>query len=92
VASPAEAIPGDDPELVRLVAELVLRADSAPANAAALRVQTLQLEKARLERAIAAARQEAPAQVTDLAVRLSGVKDELDVAMDDAMTDRSGAS
>jgi DNA primase len=91
LASPTKGIPGDDPELAGLVAELVLRADRVPTSAVALRVQTLQLEKARLERAIAAARHEAPAQVSDLAVRLSGVKDELDVAMDDAMTDRSGA-
>jgi hypothetical protein len=90
LTDPTEGIPQEDPELASLVAELVLRADRVPAGAAALRVQALQLEKARLERAIAAARQEAPAQVSDLAVRLSGVKDQLDVAMDDAMAGRAG--
>ena len=53
--APSSALPPDDPELARLVAELVLRADELEPSAASLEVEALQLDLARLDRRIAGA-------------------------------------
>ena len=52
VATPLADLPEEDPELVALISELVVRAGSEPASVSTLDVQKLQLEYARLERAI----------------------------------------
>lgn len=75
-ASPASALPEDDPELAGLIAELVLRADAVEPSGATLDVEGLQLELARLDRGIAAARVEGSA-VTALAGERQRVKDEI---------------
>lgn len=75
-ASPASALPDDDPELAGLIAELVLRADEADPTSVKLDVEGLQLELAGLDRQIAAARAQGAA-VTALAGERQRVKDEI---------------
>ncbi len=75
-ASPASALPDDDPELAGLIAELVLRADEIEPSGATLDVEALQLELARLDRRIEAARAEGGA-VTALAGERQRVRDEI---------------
>jgi len=75
-ASPASALPHDDPELAGLIAELVLRADDVEPSGATLDVEVLQLELARLDRGIEAARAEGAA-VTALAGERQRVRDEI---------------
>ena len=82
LTAPAEGIDPADYELQALVAELALRADREPATAATLEVQTRQLEVARLDREIAAARAEGRTDVSTLARERSQVLDELSAAMD----------
>jgi DNA primase len=54
--SPLAGLPPDDEPLAALIAELAVRASREPAAPATLRVEWLQLEKARLEREMNAAR------------------------------------
>ena len=74
------------------MAELALRADREPATAATLEVQTRQLEVARLDREIAAARAEGRTDISTLARERSQVLDDLSAAMDQAMAARRAES
>jgi DNA primase len=56
LSTPAADLPEDDEPLARLIAELVIRAGQLEASPAALELESLQLDLARLERLIAAAR------------------------------------
>ena len=82
LTTPMEGLGPEDGDLARLLGELVLRGDRGPADAATLEVQTLQLEKARLEREIASARAEGRLDVADLAAERIKVAERLDSAMD----------
>jgi DNA primase len=86
LVSPAEGIEPGDEELSALVAELSIRATRAPATEDTLRVQSLQLELSRLDRAIAAAKHDRPAAVGELAQERDTRKKELDSAVDRAMS------
>jgi len=80
--TPGEGLPADDPQLSGLVAELVVRAGHAPASPAALEVERLQLELARIDRQIQHARGEARGEVSELAARRGVVKLAVDRAYD----------
>ena len=69
-----------DPELKRLLAELVVEAGRDVAHPAMLEVQRLQLELARLERRIQQARGQQDADVSALATRRGELKREFDLA------------
>ena len=58
LATPAAELPEDDEPLARMIAELVIRAGQLEASPAVLELEALQLELARLDRAIATARAE----------------------------------
>ncbi len=80
--APGEALPANDPQLAGLVAELVVRAGAAPASPAALEVERLQLELARIDRQIQHARGEGRGEVSELAARRGVVKLAVDRAYD----------
>ncbi|HTA36255.1 MAG TPA: DNA primase, partial [Solirubrobacteraceae bacterium] len=86
VRQPMAAAPGeqpaldDDPELKRLLAELVVEAGRDDANPAMLEAQRLQLELARVDRQIQQARGRQSGEVSDLAQRKATVKREFDRA------------
>ncbi len=80
--APGEALAPDDPQLSGLVAELVVRAGQAPASPAALDVERLQLELARIDRQIQHARGEGRGEVSELAARRGKVKLAVDRAYD----------
>jgi DNA primase len=82
---PLTGVGDEDPELKRLFAELVVEAGRAPVTEAMLSVSALQLELARLDRGIQAARAEAEGEVSELAKRRLEVKRELDAAQERAM-------
>jgi len=67
VATPLADLPEEDPELVALISELVVRAGSEPASIGTLDVQKLQLEHTRLERAIKSAQSRQEPAVVALA-------------------------
>ena len=73
LATPLRDLPDEDPELVSLISELVVRAGTEPASADALRIESLQLEKLRLERKIAAAREAGTLEVGELAAEREAV-------------------
>ncbi|HZO36514.1 MAG TPA: DNA primase [Solirubrobacteraceae bacterium] len=88
LASPAEGIDESDEELSRLITELSVRAGRGTATKQLLRAEELQLELARIDRLIVAARgPDAPPNVSvaDLARERATVKADLDAAMDSAM-------
>jgi DNA primase len=58
MATPAADLPEDDEMLARLIAELVIRAGQLEASPAALELEAMQLDLARLDRLINAARSE----------------------------------
>ena len=84
LTTPLAALPDEDADLARLMAELVVRAGDEGMTEAGLDVELLQLERARLEREIAAA-QRTGKLVGELAARRSKLRDELDRAVDRAM-------
>jgi hypothetical protein len=63
----------------------MIRATRAPATEETLRVQTIQLDLSRLERAMAVARQKDPSALDSLAREKEERKSALDDAVDDAM-------
>jgi DNA primase len=81
ITTPTDDLPADDPELASLVTELVLRAAGEPADPDTLRLETLQLEKARLEREILAATADGRAEVSDLAAQKKTLQREIDSVM-----------
>jgi DNA primase len=94
LASPTDGIADDDAELARLMTELVVRAARGNPGRHTLLVEELQLELARIDRLVVAARgPDAPEgiSVTKLVQDRARVKAELDNALDAAM-DASGGS
>jgi DNA primase len=85
VDEPTETIAEDDQELLALVRELAVRADSGNPTRETLAVERLQLELARLDRAIGHARTEGAGGVSGLVAQRRTVKEELDAAMDAAL-------
>ena len=83
LVNPMQGVSAQDSELSTLIAELALRATQQPSDPAALEVQSLQLQTARLEREIVAARGSGDA--SRLAEERRQVKLRLDDAMDRAM-------
>jgi DNA primase len=88
LAAPVDGLDPADAELQSLIAELALRADREPVSPATLNVQTRQLEVARLDREIAAARAEGRTDVSTLAKERTQVLEDLSAAMDEAMATR----
>jgi DNA primase len=90
LAQPAGGVRLDeDPELERLMAELVVEAGREEGHAAMLEVQRLQLELARVERQIQRARGQESADVSELATRRAALKREFDTAYGEAL-ERTG--
>ncbi len=85
LSDPLAGITEDEPELQRLLAELVVEAGRVPAIDAMLEVSVLQLELSRLDRSIQAAKVQADGEVSALAHRRLAVKRELDSAQERAM-------
>jgi DNA primase len=81
ITNPTDDLPPDDPDLASLVTELVLRAAGEPADPDTLRLETLQLEKARLEREILSATADGRAEVSDLAAQKKTLQREIDSVM-----------
>jgi DNA primase len=83
---PMAAVPGDgdrledDPELTRLLAELVVEAGRDEAHPAMLEAQRLQLELARVDRQIQRARGEQRGEISGLAGQRAEVKRQFDRA------------
>jgi DNA primase len=75
----------EDRELSGVLAELVVEAGREPAQPAMLTVQRLQLELARVDRQIQAARTQGAGDVSDLARRRGDVKREFDQAYERAL-------
>jgi DNA primase len=75
----------DDPELARLLAELVVEAGREEARAAMLEVQRLQLELARVDRQIQRARGQEGGDVVQLAESRAELKREFDTAYGQAL-------
>jgi DNA primase len=80
VAAPGEPALDDDPELKRLLAELLVEAGRDDANPAMLEAQRLQLVLARLDREIQRARGRQSGEVSELAQRKATVKRDFDRA------------
>jgi DNA primase len=85
LAAPAEGVADDDAELAALITELSVRAARGNPPRETLRVEELQLDLARLDRAVAQARSGADGHVAELAVTRAAVKAQLDVAIDAAL-------
>ncbi len=85
IEDPLAGVSESDPELKRLLAELVVEAGRAPVSEAMLEVSALQLQLASLDRRIQAARAEAEGEVSELARRRLAVKRELDAAQERAL-------
>ena len=86
LAAPTEGIPDGDTDLASLMTELSVRASRGNPTRETLRVEELQLELARLDRAVSRARGgEAATGVSDLARQRAAVKAELDAAIDAAL-------
>ena len=81
ITNPTDHLPDDDPELASLLTELMLRAAGEPADPDTLRLETLQLEKARLEREILAATADGRPEVSDLAAQKNTLQREIDSVM-----------
>ena len=80
LSDPANGLPGADPELSALVAELVVEAGREAARPEMLEVQRLQLELARMDRQIRRTRSQKGGDVASLARRRTEVKIEFDRA------------
>jgi DNA primase len=81
ITNPTDELPVDDPDLTSLVTELVLRAAGEPADPDTLRLESLQLEKARLEREILAATADGRPEVSALAAQKNTLQREIDSVM-----------
>ncbi len=79
-----------DPDLAGVLAELVVEAGREQAQPAMLEVQRLQLELARVDRQIQAARGQGAGDVSDLAHRRGQIKREFDGAYERAL-EQTGA-
>ncbi|HVW17255.1 MAG TPA: hypothetical protein VHB30_03310, partial [Solirubrobacteraceae bacterium] len=85
LAAPTEGVAADDEELLALMTELSVRAARGNPTHETLRVEELQLERARIDRAMTAARAGDGGSVSDLARARAQVQAELDTAMDAAV-------
>lgn len=83
--SPLAGVDERDPDLQRLLAELIVQAGREPVSDAMLEVSSLQLALAHVDRRIQAARAQAEGEVSDLARRRIEVKRDLDAALERAM-------
>ena len=90
LADPSQGLADDDQELAALIAELSVRGGREPATPDTLEVEILQLEMARIEREIAAARSAGRLDVTTLAAELTTVKADFGDAVERATADRAG--
>ncbi|HST55398.1 MAG TPA: DNA primase [Solirubrobacteraceae bacterium] len=85
LAAPGEGLPADDQRLAALIAELTVQASRDPARPSMLEVQRLQLEIARIDRQIHAARVDRNGDVSDLAIRRGELKRLFDRAQEQAL-------
>lgn len=90
LAAPLAGVDERDPELQRLLAELVVEAGGEPVTDAMLAVSGLQLELAWVDRRIQVARAQAEGEVSELARRRLEVKRDLDAALERAMEQSGG--
>jgi len=90
LAAPTEGVPEGDEDLERLMTELAVRAGRGRPTKEMLAVEELQLEHARLDRAVAHASTGGDGQVADLAAQRAAVKARLDAAIDAALEASSG--
>lgn len=90
LADPSRGLADDDQELAALIAELSVRGGREPATPDTLEVEILQLEMARIEREIAAARSAGRLDVASLAAELTTVKADFGDAVERATADRVG--
>jgi len=81
---------GQDRELEGVLAELVVEAGREEGRPAMLQVQRLQLELARVDRQIQAARMQSAGDVSELARRRGDVKREFDHAYEQALAETGG--
>jgi DNA primase len=80
--SPGSELPEDDPPFAALIADLAVRAGRESSDPAALEVEELQLELARIDRQIQRARAAGSGEVAALAQRRGEVKAAVDRAYD----------
>lgn len=85
LANPLAGMDESDPELQRLLAELIVEAGREPVSDAMLAVSGLQLELGWVDRRIQVARAQAEGEVSELARRRLEVKRDLDAALERAM-------
>lgn len=85
LADPTAGVAADDEALAALMTELAVRAARGNPTRETLRVEELQLEVARLDRAVAQARSGGGGQVATLAGERAAVKEQLDAAFDAAL-------
>ena len=82
--------PEEDPELAALLAELVVQAGRESPRPGMLESQRMQLELARLDRRIRAARAQGSGEVSDLARRRAEVKRAFERAYEQALAETGG--
>jgi DNA primase len=92
LSEPMVGIEQEDPELTGVLAELVVAAGRLPSAAAPamLDVQRMQLDLARIDRRILAARAQGSGEVSDLARRRIEVKREFEQAYERALAETGG--
>jgi DNA primase len=92
LAEPMAGVAEEDPELTGVLAELVVQAGRLPTAVAPamLEVQRMQLDLARLDRRILAARAQGSGEVSDLAHRRAEVKHAFEQAYERALAETGG--
>jgi DNA primase len=90
LANPGAGLPEDDPELSALLAELVVQAGRESPRPGMLESQRMQLELARLDRRIRAARAQGSGEVSELARRRAEVKRAFEQAYERALAETGG--
>jgi DNA primase len=92
LSEPMEGVADEDPELTGVLAELVVAAGRLPRAAAPamLEVQRMQLDLARIDRRILAARAQGSGEVSDLARRRIEVKRAFEQAYERALAETGG--
>jgi DNA primase len=90
LADPGAGLADDDPTMAGALAELVVAAAKEQPKPGMLETQRMQLELARLERRIRAARAEGSGEVSDLARRRIEVKREFERAYERALAETGG--
>ncbi len=90
LSDPGAGLPEEDPELAALLAELVVQAGRESPRPGMLESQRMQLELARLDRRIRAARAQGSGEVSDLARRRAEVKRAFEQAYERALAETGG--